>query len=218
MARSNVTNNMPGGTTLVFGSWSCTTDGSGSFSSRLITPKALESKTNNQSAETCNAAELGENQVLFELDSDIIENVSTPTRIHKLAESNTNSDSKNLHFSETLGKYVAYLKSIKRPKIVNTELLDGVDRVSLSIEGCIKLAKSAHGSSKIQQNPETLNPPQERSGNMLSGIDRVDSKLIDCINMAKSTLQNKKQNFGGEIYGKPKEANPRLVRMGPSPS
>jgi len=53
---------------------------------------------------------------------------------------------------------------------------------------------------------------------MLSRIDRVDSKLIDCINMAKSTLQNKRQNSGGEFCGKPKEGNPRLARMGPSPS
>ena len=53
---------------------------------------------------------------------------------------------------------------------------------------------------------------------MFSGIDRVDSKLIDCIKMAESTLQNKKQKSGGEICGKPEEANPRLVRMGPSPS
>ena len=90
--------------------------------------------------------------------------MSTP--IHELAEFDTNSDSENPHFSETLGKYVAYLKSIKRPKIVNLELLDGVDRVSRSIEGCIKLAESALGSSKTQQIPKTLNPPQKRSGDV----------------------------------------------------
>ena len=69
--------------------------------------------------------------------------MSTPTRIYELAESDTNSDSKNLHFSETVEKYLTYLKSIKRPKINNSELLDGVDRVSRSIEGCINLAESA---------------------------------------------------------------------------
>ena len=89
---------------------------------------------------------------------------------------------------------MAYPKSIKCPKIVNSELLDVVDRVSRLIEGCIKLAESALGSSKTHQNPETLNPPHEGLGDMLSGIYRVDSKLIDCINMAESTLQNKKQN------------------------
>ena len=108
---------------------------------------------------------------------------------------------------------MAYLKSIKRPKIVYSELLDRVDRVSRSIEGCIKLAESAHGPSKAQQNLETLNI--EWSGDMFSGIDRVNSTLIDCINMAESTLQNKKQNLGGEICGKPEKANPRLDWMGP---
>ena len=102
--------------------------------------------------------------------------MSTPTRTLGSVEFDTNSDSKKLHFSETLGKYLTNLKSIKRPKINNSELTE-----------------SALGSSKTQQNPEALNPPQERSGDILSGVDRVDSKLVDCIKMAESTLQNKKQ-------------------------
>ena len=138
-------------------------------------------------------AELDGKQAPLELDSDIAENVSTQTRIHELAEFDTNSDSEKPHFSETLGKYVTYLKSIKRPKINNSELVDGVDRVSRSIEGCIKLAESALGSSKTQQNPEALNPPQERSGDILSGVDRVDSTLIDYIKISEGTLQNKRQ-------------------------
>ena len=84
---------------------------------------------------------------------------------------------------------MAYLKSIKRPKVVNSELLDGVDRVSRSIEGCIKLAESTLGSSKTQQNSKTSNPHLKQMGDMFSGIDRVDSSLIDYINMAESTLQ-----------------------------
>jgi len=136
-------------------------DGSGSFSSHLITPKSPESKTTNKSAEIQKVAELDGKQALLELDSDITENVSTPTRTLESDESDTNSDPKNLHFSKTLGKYMAYLKSIKRPRIVNLELLDGVDQVSRSIEGCIKLAESALGPPEIWQNPETLNPPQE---------------------------------------------------------
>ena len=93
--------------------------------------------------------------------------MSTPARTHESAEFDANSDFENPHFSKTLGKYVTYLKSIKRPKIVNHELLDGVDQVSRSIEGCIKLAESALGSSKSQQIPEALNPPQEWSGDIL---------------------------------------------------
>ena len=150
---------MPEGTTLVFGSWACMADGSGGFSSHLVTPNLLELKTISQSAEIYNIAELNEKQAPLELSSDIPENVSTPTQIYELVESDANSDPKNHHFSETLGKYLTYLKSIKRPKIDNSELLDGVDRVSRSIEGCIKLAETALGSSKTQQNPEALNPP-----------------------------------------------------------
>jgi len=147
MAGSSNANNVPEGTTLVFSSWACTVDGSGGFSGHLVTPNSPELKTT-KSAEICKIAELNGKQAPLELSSEIPENVSTPTRIRDLAESDTNSDPKNLHFSETLGKYVTYLKTIKRPKIVDSELLDGVDRVSRSIEGCIKLADSALGSSK----------------------------------------------------------------------
>ena len=136
MAESSNANNVPEGTTLVFGFWACTADGSGGFSSHLVVPNSAELKTINQPVEICKTAELDEKEAPLELDSDITENVSTPNRIHELAESDTNSDSENLHFSKILRKYVDYLKSIKCPKIVNSELLDGVDRVSRSIEGC----------------------------------------------------------------------------------
>ena len=139
MAGSSDANSVPKGTTL---SWACTTDGLGGLSSHLVTPKLPVSKTSNQTVGISNSAELGRNQALLKLDSDITENMSTPTRIHKPAESDTSSKSKNSQFSETLEKYVAYLKSIKRPKIVNSKLLDGIDRASRSIEGCIKLAPS----------------------------------------------------------------------------
>ena len=117
--------------------------------------------------------------------------MSTLTRALELAEFDTNSDTKKTHFSKTLGKYLTHLKTIKRPKIDNLELLGGVGQVSRSIEGCIKLAEAALGSSTSQQNPKVLNPPQKRSDHILSGIDRVDSKLADCIKIAEDTLQNK---------------------------
>ena len=146
MAGSSDANNVPEGTTLVFGSWACMADGSGGFSSHLVTPNSPKPKTTFQSADICEFAELDGKQAPPELSSDILENVSTPTQILELVESDTNSDPENLQFSETLGKYLTYLKSIKRPKIDNSELLDGVDRVSRSIKGCIKLAESALGS------------------------------------------------------------------------
>ena len=160
--------------------------------------------------------DLDKKRVLPELNSDNLENVSTPNRTLGSVEFDTNSDSEKPHFSKTLGKYLTHLKTIKRTKIKNSGLLAGVDQVSRSIKGCIKLAETALGSYTSQQVPETLNPPQKRSGDMLSGINRVNPKLSDCIKVAESTLQNKKQKVGGGIYGGACETNPRLVRMGPS--
>jgi len=127
--------------------------------------------------------------------------VSTPTRTLGSVEFDTNSDSKKPHFSKTLGKYLTHLKTTKCPKIKNSELLEGVNRVSRSIEGCIKLAETALDPYMSQQVPEVLNPPQKRSGDILSGIDRVNSKLANCIKMSESTLQNKEQKVGGGICG-----------------
>ena len=97
MAGSSDANNVPEGTTLVFGTWACTVNGSGGFSSHLVTPNLPELKTYNQPAEICKTAELDGKQAPLELSSDIPENMSTPTRIRELAKSDTNSNPKNLH-------------------------------------------------------------------------------------------------------------------------
>jgi len=147
MAGSSDANNVPEGTTLVFGSWACTANGSGGFSCHPVTHNSPKPKITPQLADIRESADLDEKRVLLELGSDNAENVSTPTRVLELAESDTNSDPENPHFSETLRKYLTCLKMIKRPRINNTELLNGVNRVSRSIEGCIKLAESTLGSS-----------------------------------------------------------------------
>ena len=130
MAGLSNANNVPEGTTLVFGSWACIVDGSGSFSSHLVTPNSPKPKTISQVADTRESEDLDEKRVLPELDSDNPGNVSTLTRTLGSVEFDTNSDSEKPHFSETLGKYLTHLKTIKRPKMNNSELLDGVDRVS----------------------------------------------------------------------------------------
>ena len=159
MAGSSDTNNVPEGTTLVFGSWVCTADGTGGFSGHLVTPNSPKPKTSSQVADTRKPADLGKNRVLPKLDSDNSGNMSTPTQTLGSVKFDTNSDSEKPHFSKTLGKYLTHLKIIKRPKIKNSELLDGVNRVSRSIKGCIKLVKNILGSSTSQQNPKALNPP-----------------------------------------------------------
>jgi outer membrane protein OmpA-like peptidoglycan-associated protein len=130
MAGSSDANNVPEGTTLVFGSWACTADGSGGFSSHLVTPNSPKPEATLQPVDVCKIADPDEKRAILELSSDKAENVSTPTRSLRSAEFNTNSNSEKPHFSETLRKYATYLKSIKRPKINNSELLDGIDRVS----------------------------------------------------------------------------------------
>ena len=130
MAGSSDANNVPEGTTLIFGSWACTADRSGGFSSHLVTPNSPKPKTISQLADIHEYADLDKQRVLPELDSHNPKNVSTPTRTLGSVEFDTNSDYEKPHFSETLGKYLTCLKSLKRPKINNSELLDGVDRVS----------------------------------------------------------------------------------------
>ena len=145
MAGSSDANSMPEGTTLVFGSWACTADGSGGLSSHLVTPNSPKPKITTQLADIRESADLDEKRVLLELNLDNPENVSTLTQALELAEYDTNSDPEKTHFSEILRKYMTDLKTIKRPMINNSELLDGVDLVSRSIKGCIKLAETALG-------------------------------------------------------------------------
>ena len=80
MAESIDINTVPEGTTLVFGSWACTTDGSGGFSGHLIPCKGPEAKLDDQPAGTADAPKLSGNRALPELDSENLRNMSTPTR------------------------------------------------------------------------------------------------------------------------------------------
>ena len=79
MAGSSDANNVPEGTTLVFGSWACTADGSGGFSSHLVKPNSPKPKTTSQLADIHESVDLDENRVLIELSSNNAENVSTST-------------------------------------------------------------------------------------------------------------------------------------------
>jgi len=58
MAGSSDADNVPEGTTLVFGSWACTADGTGGFSSHLVTPNSHKLKTILQPADICGIADL----------------------------------------------------------------------------------------------------------------------------------------------------------------
>ena len=77
MAGSSNANSVPEGTTLVFGSWAFMADGTGGFSSHLVTPNSPKPKTTSQVADTRESADLDEKRVLPELDSDNPENVDS---------------------------------------------------------------------------------------------------------------------------------------------
>ena len=153
MAGSSDANNVPEGTTLIFGSWACTTDGTGGFSSQFVTPNSPKSKTRSQLTGIRESADLDEKRVPIELDSDNPENVSTLNQTLGSIELSTNSDSEKPHFSKTLGKYLNHLKTIKRPKIKNSELLARVDQVSRSIEGCIKTCRNCSRPIYVTADP-----------------------------------------------------------------
>ena len=77
MAGSSNANSVTEGTTLIFGSWACTADGTGGFSSHLVMPNSPKSKTHSQLAEIRESADLDEKRVPPELDLDNPENVTT---------------------------------------------------------------------------------------------------------------------------------------------
>jgi len=112
MAGSSNANSVPEGTTFVFGSWACTADGMGGFSSHLVTPNSPKSKTRSQLTDIRESADLDEERVPPELDSDNLGNMSTQNRTPCLVKFDINSDSEKPHFSKTLGKYLAHLKTI----------------------------------------------------------------------------------------------------------
>ena len=83
-------------------------DGSGGFSSHLVTPNSPKPKTIIQPADVFKIANLDGKRALLELSSDVTENVPTPTRILESVEFDTSSDSEKPYFSEILEKYVTY--------------------------------------------------------------------------------------------------------------
>ena len=130
MAGSSYANNVPEGTILVSVPGPARLTHRAASPATLSLPTRLNQKNIFQPANVCEIAYLDGKRALHELSSDTIENVPTPTRILGSVEFDTSSDSEKPHFSETLGKYLTYLKSIKCPRINNSKLLDGVDQVS----------------------------------------------------------------------------------------
>jgi len=141
--------------------WVYTANGSGDFTNCLANPEELEMPIPTR----CNNVDDFVNQLdeiplpvhiqnpiqsksLFELEEDLDqlleagEQEVTVSREAPISDNESVSIIDKTQTSDLIGNYVQDLKSIKRPRISNTKLLDGVGRVSRSIEGCINLAES----------------------------------------------------------------------------
>ena len=161
MGGSSNANNVPKGTTLVFGSWACTADGSGSFSSHLVTPNSPKPKITLQPNDICEISDLDGKRALLELDSDNAENVSTSTQTLGSVEFDINSDSEKPHLSET-----QKIRGLSQVNQTPTDRRLGTTRWS---RPSFTIDKGMHQTCRIYPwliyttaNLEVLNPPQER--------------------------------------------------------
>ena len=85
-----------------------------------------------------------------------------------------NSESANNISPIMVENYLKDLMAIPRQKVDNSDLLDGVDRVSHNIVDCIDLAESSLCKKKIRAEPEKPSPRSDRSGDIFSGLDQID--------------------------------------------
>ena len=102
MAGLSNTNNVPEGTTLVFGSWACMVDGSGSFSSHLVTPNLPKPKTTSQVADTRESADLDEKEFYPNSTRTIQKTSRLQTKFSVQSSSTQTLIPKNLTFRKLL--------------------------------------------------------------------------------------------------------------------
>ena len=102
MAGSSNANNVPEGTTFVFGSWACMADGTGGFSSHLVTPNSPKSKTCSQLVDIRKTVDPDKKRVPPELDSDNPGNVTTQTELLVWSSSTQILTPKSLTFPKLL--------------------------------------------------------------------------------------------------------------------
>ena len=128
-----------------------------------------------------------------------IEREASTFNIHPdLTPSYDNSNSVNEIPPLMIEKYLKDLMAIPRQKMDNSDLLNGIDRVSRNISDCINLAESTLRKRKIHIEPEKPSPRSDRSGDIFSGFDQIDDKIAHCIKLAEETLRT-------GSFGKPKE-------------
>ena len=97
----------------------------------------------------------------------------------------------------TIGNYLMDLMEIRCPRIGNFELLDGIDRVSNSIAGCINPAESALRKKKSRASFKKTTRKNKPTEDIFSSIDQIDEKIRHCLQLEEDTL-SKKEPFDQE--------------------
>ena len=108
--------------------------------------------------------------------------------------------------------YLKDLMAILSPKVDNSNLCDGIDRVSCSIADCIDPAESSLHKKKIRTELEKPSPRLDRSGDIFSGLDRIDSKIADRVKLVEDTLRtgsfDKQKEVRSETHWEPEKSSP----------
>ena len=79
------------------------------------------------------------------------------------------------------------------PKNNNSDLLDGIDRVTNKLAECVNLVQSTldeRGLPRVQ-NPTITKSQSHHSDDIFTHIDRIDNTLLDCIKLSEYTLRAK---------------------------
>ena len=77
----------------------------------------------------------------------------------------------------TIKNYLKDLMAIPRSRVDNSELLDGIDRISNSITDCINLAESTLRKRKLGIKHKETSRQSQKTGDIFSGLDRIDDKI-----------------------------------------
>jgi hypothetical protein len=210
------------GTTFCVGSRIFIADGSGGFNSRPIDQNTSEASEATRRQEIDNFADQLEEvglsvsnngtqtqpefdtispKTLSELEKDLdkfLEITKQETTVDRKiisygCQQDINQEEQPVNIvSPTFKDYLKYLMKIRRPRVDNSELLNGIDQVSKSIEGCINLAESSLRKQKSRVSFKITTRKKKTSEDIFSSIDHIDEKIRHCLQLAEDTLNKKK--------------------------
>ena len=136
-------------------------------------------------------------KTLSEMEEDLdklLENIKQETPIDgKILSSGCQQDiiqeeqPVNSISATTIENYLKDQMEIRRPWVDNSGLLNGIDRVSNSIEGCIKLAESSLRKKKSGVRFKKTTRKKKPSEDIFSSINHIDEKIRHYLQLAEDT-------------------------------